>query len=174
MEGTELLQALLEMHDVQELEKAIESITGLLVLPTSSTMTEKRKFYLMRELILDYHITIEFLMNSLLARYFVPPIQSLNFQEMILSKIEFGEKIKIIRKLKLTTLAKSHWETVEAINTIRNTFAHGYHVDHPKFLYKGKKAKHIFKNSAIIKEFQSDALMIIKEFLKVKIDYRTF
>lgn len=170
-EQIKLLKELLELPDVEQLEKLSGTIAGLSILPPESTAVEKRKFHAIRGVVLDCHIAIDLVMGFLLTKYFTTYLRSTAFMEMVLPKITFDEKKEIIKKLKLTSFTKSNWDALDSINTIRNTFAHGYPIDHPRFLYKGDKSKHIFKNSKIIKEFESDVFMIIRELSKVEINY---
>lgn len=98
-----------------------------------------RKERVIRDIILGFHLEIEREFDLLLNLYFTigggTRKTRAEFGTMLLPKLEFKEKVGIIRKLKL--LNRKSISDAEKINEIRNGFAHGYDKGSRRFYYRG-------------------------------------
>ena len=120
-----------------------------------------------RDIVLGMHVDMERAFDRLLSMYFTlgggTRETRRDFEEIVLPKVSFEEKLQILKKLKLITSKLRN--NAERINTIRNGFAHGYRKDLPRFNYKGKR---IFEAKTI--EVLENDYNDIREDLRKQVD----
>ena len=71
-------------------------------------------------------------LDCLLAAYFVAPQLYVSFDELVLSKLSFYEKIEILRGVKFNRPLKSHKNIVDALDKLRklrNALAHSSYME---------------------------------------------
>ena len=107
-----------------------------------------RKERVIRDIILGFHLEIEREFDLLLNLYFTigggTKKTRSEFSTMLLPKLEFKEKLGIIRKLEL--LRRKSINDADKINEIRNGFAHGYNKESRRFYYRGK---YVFRKKTV-------------------------
>lgn len=124
---------------------------------------QDKNFDRVKLIISRIHIELESLFNLLISKPFVSHLKDKNkyifFQDEILSKISFEEKISILKKLKF--LNKSLQEKARNINCLRNRLMHHTHKEP---LYCDTNIK---KDKTIILTVVKDYVDIYKHLIEV-------
>lgn len=127
------------------------------VLNKSSLRGSKSKEVgLIKDIILGIHSVAEDWIEHLIGVYYLDTMTGKTFRsfcEVLLSKITFYEKIRIIKEVGL--LENKDIEMLKCINTMRNAFVHGYSIRSNKFTYKGKKITLWGHIEVLVRDFDS-------------------
>ncbi len=123
-----------------------------------------------RGVIIHDSISIDALIGSIIAVYFVRDNKNNEFNRKVIEDeyFSFGLKVRILEKLKLETY-KEFFQDLRRINTIRNTFAHQVPTLNEGFFKKGKdgKEKEITYMSDLHKDFLEKIKKVDKQLHKI-------
>lgn len=127
----------------------------------------KRKYSLLREIILGFHWLIEYRLDSLIeSRIDVLIGAEQNMRQYISENFSFREKMKLCNLLLIKGL---NFKMLKKIAQVRDCFAHNIPLNDKRYLLNGK---HIVLNGSCTKEFLKKISVIASEISNIFVKFR--